>query len=756
MIEREWKAQWITDLSYVVEDKESPTPMTFEKTLLTEKPIKRATLFASAVGIYQFFIDGKKVGNEYFAPGFTSYEHQLQYQKHDVTDLIGSNSVLSAVVGGGWAVGRFTYACKNKLYADRQAFLAEIEIEYEDGAIEIVATDTSWKVTEKGCFVYADWYNGETFDATAAITASDYRNAEITNIKETTKLYEQYGAPVIAHECLKPISHFTAKSGEEIYDFGQNFAGVISAKIYGELGQKIVIRHAEVLLNDELFIKSLRSAKATATYICKDGEQKYSPTMTYMGFRYIGVSGIKPENIEIEGIALYSDIQEIGSFECSNEDINKLQSNIKWGGKSNFVDIPTDCPQRDERMGWTGDISVFASTACFNFDTSKFFDKWLLDMKKEQSKAGGIPMVIPKLGDGWPVLTTSCWGDSCVLVPWAEYLARGDKELLARQYPVIVKFLGSVKRWAEFLSIGKTSRRIWTLLYHFGDWCAPGESAVQWVLKGRWVGTAYFANSCRIGAEIAEILDKPTDKEYYLKLRKEICEAYVRRFTEGKGKLKKEFQTAYVLPLYFDMADENIKKAMAANLVELLKKSDYHLSTGFTGTPYLLFALSDNGYADVAYKVLLQDTCPSWLYEVKSGGTTIWERWDALRPDGTVNIGDLTGKKDDDASGGGMVSFNHYANGAVGDWLYRRIAGIEATSGGYKTFNVKPIIGGGLTYAKASTLSPYGTIVSDWKIQNDVFTLAVTVPDGTTATVTLPDGKSETVEGGVHTFECKL
>jgi len=755
MKERCWNAKWITNNSYSIGRKVSPVPMMFAKKIKKSGEIKKATLFATAIGIYQCYINGKKVGNCYFAPGFTSYEHQLQYQVYDVTDMLKVENTLSAVVAGGWAVGCFTYSLNNKLFADRQAFLAELVIEYKDGSAETVGTDASWEVSQKSNFIYADWYNGETYDATVTIQPSDFCRADEIAIKGNTKLLEQYGESVVQHEIIEPKFCYQAKSGEYIYDFGQNFAGVISAEIIGRQGQKITVRHAEVLMNNELFVRSLRTAKATATYICKDGKQTYSPTFTYMGFQYIGVSGITPEDIQLKGIVLHSDIPEIGTFECSNADINKLQQNIRWSAKSNFVDIPTDCPQRDERMGWTGDLAVFASTACFNFDMRRFLNKWLLDVKCEQAKGGAIPRVVPRLGDNWPIFATSCWGDSCILVPWADYLAYGNKALLSRQYATMTKFLKAAKFWCEFFSMGKTSRRIWKLPFHFGDWCAPNEPFYKWLYKGKWVATAYFANSCKIVAEIADILGKPEDKKYYLNLRKEICDAYIKRFTNGKGKLKYEFQTAYVLPLYFNMVEGETKKAMASNLVALIKKSDYHLTTGFPGSPYLLFALSDNGYADIAYKVLMQNTCSSWLYQVKAGATTIWERWDALRPDGTVNIGTSLNTNNKN-SRGGMVSFNHYAYGAVGDFLYRRIAGIEATSGGYKTFDIKPIVGGDLSSAKASTLSPYGTISSNWHIDNGSFILKVSVPSGTIATVTMPNGATQTVNGGEYEFSCKL
>ncbi len=746
-----WTAHWITDASYTFPDKASPVPMTFRKHFKLPKPIRRAFVNATALGIYELNLNDAKVGSEYFAPGLTSYHHQIQYQTYDVTQSLQVDNTLSAVVAGGWAVGSFTYGRKSKISADRQGFLCELHIEYADGTCEIIATDSSWEVTLKGPYTMAEWYNGETYDATIALDKLSWKKADITKPKGRPRLLAQYGAPVRVMGEMKPVAITKAPSGEMIYDFGQNFSGVISAKIKGKHGQVITIRHAEVLVKDELFVKSLRTAKATATYTCVDGEQTYSPRLTYMGFRYVGVQGIESESIELSALVLHSDIPETGSFVCSNELINRLQENIRWGGKSNFVDIPTDCPQRDERQGWTGDIAVFASTACFNFDMSRFFDKWLMDMRSEQGRGGGIPMVLPKAGDSWPVLATACWGDSCVLVPWAEYLARGNIDLLKKQYPTIKRFLKAAKWWSGLFSISPTGRHIWRFPFHFGDWCAPEGTAKDWIAKGKWVATAYFANSCGITAQIAELLGYAEDATYYKALQQKIIKAYRRAFTDSKGKLKKEFQTAYVLPLFFDMTKGSETTAMAQNLVDLVEKAGNHLATGFPGTPYLLFALSDNGQLSKAYELLLQESCPSWLYEIKAGGTTIWERWDALRPDGTVNTVDLN---DPESDSGGMVSFNHYAGGAVGDWLYRRVAGIEPTSGGYKIFKIAPKPGGGLSFAKATHGCPYGTIESQWKIKQGVFEIELSVPFGTAAKVTLPDGQEFIASSGKHTYEC--
>jgi alpha-L-rhamnosidase len=475
-----------------------------------------------------------------------------------------------------------------------------------------------------------------------------------------------------------------------------------------------------------------------------------------MGFRYVGVTGIDPADLDLSAIVLHSDIPQTGTFTCSDPLINRLNENIQWSGRSNFVDIPTDCPQRDERQGWTGDLAVFASTATYNFDMSRFLDKWLRDVAAEQGRGGGIPMVVPRAGDHWPVFATSCWGDSCILVPWAEYLARGDLRLLRRQYPTMKRFLRAAKWWAALGSVRPSRQVIWSLPYHWGDWAAPVGGARQWVRRGKWIATAYFANSCTLMARIADLLEESSDATYYRALRVRIVKAYREVFTDGGGKLKNEFQTAYVLPLYFGMTVGEESTAMVANLVRLIDDAGGHLGTGFPGTPYILFALSDHGRVSEAYELLRQTSCPSWLYTVAAGGTTIWERWDGLRPDGSVNIASLSGKGDDESSSGGMVSFNHYAAGAVGDWLYRRIAGIEAVEGGYRSFRVAPIVGGGLTSAQGRVVTPFGRVASDWTAEDGVFTLRVSVPVSTSCTVVLPDGSEHVRTSGQHEFTCLL
>ncbi len=730
-----WEGKWITDRTYRIGKKVSPVPMTFRKDFSVRKPLKRAYITATAMGVYELMLNGEKVGDEYFAPGFTSYKKNLQYQYYDVTTQITERNTLTAIVAGGWAVGRFTYESKNKITADRQALLLELFLEYADGTRERIVTDGSWEIALQGNYIAADFYDGETFDATVDLKRSVWNKADEIKLPFTPEITVSSGCKVTRQETLAPVYLFHNSDGEEIYDFGQNFSGVVVLRIRGKKGEVITVRHAEVLDGDKLYTKSLRTAKATVTYICKDGEQVYTPKFTYMGFRYIGITGIEPENIEVAAYVLHSDFEEIGTFECSDEQLNKLQSNIRWSGKSNFVDIPTDCPQRDERQGWTGDISIFASTACYNFDMSRFLEKWLKDVRLEQGPGGGIPMVVPRHGSTPPVVATACWGDACILVPWAEYLARGNRELLKRQYPCMKKFMKAVKFWTSLYGPGDR-KYIWKWLFQFGDWCAPEGYIKDWLARGKWMGTAYYANSAAVMAKIAEILGESEDRQYYEKLHRNICRAFCNILTDGHGKLTEEFQTGYVLPLYFGIEDSENRKAMADNLNRLVVEKDYHLTTGFPGTPYILFALADNGYADTAFRLLLQDTCPSWLYCIKMGATTFWEQWNAITLDGEVRD----------------PSMNHYAYGAVGDFLYRRVIGLEPLDGGYRSFRVKPLLGGGLTWAKGSLKTPYGMAAVHWEINNNDFIIRVEVPTSTKCELVLPSGNTMMLESGTHRY----
>lgn len=762
-MEMPWEAKWITDGAYTfTEKKVSPKIMVFRRKITPAKPVARAEILATALGIYELTLNGSKVGRQYFAPGFTSYKHDLQYQTYDVTKQLAAENVLTAEVAGGWAVGSFVFTRANRITAKRQALLLELRITYTDGSSEIIGTDEAWEVTTDGPVKMADLYDGEAYDARISLTggkttdtaigADDlgWHPAVIEPPAFQTKISAEIGLPVVRKEKME-ATFLGERNGKLIYDFGQNFAGVVSLKLKGKAGQVVTVLHAEILKEDgDLNIAFLRSAKAMLVYTCRDGEQEYTPRFTYMGFRYISIEGVKQQDVQVTAWAVYSDLHSNGSFACSNDLLNRLNENIRWGARSNFVEIPTDCPQRDERMGWTGDIAVFAPTAVYNFDMTRFLNKWLRDLRSEQFKTGGIPNTVPAQSYGFPTtmpnMAVDFWDDACVLVPWAVYMSTGDLKVLEQAYDSIERYVKACKFWANLIGFGK-QRYIWhtPAVFHFGDWIAPDVPKMsQWQGRSKWTATASLCSTSAMLAKISELLGKPDKAAEYRELSRRVADAYQSLLMDENARLKPEFQTGYVLPLYFGMLDESHRKAAAKNLAELVKKNDYCIGTGFPGTPYILFALMDNGYADAAYKMLMNTNCPSWLYEVRVGATTIWERWDGLDENGMCPIGD-------DGTGG-MISYNHYASGAVGDFLYRRVAGIEATSAGYRSFRVRPIPGGGLTWAKGEVMTPYGPATSDWKIENSTFTLTVTVPAGTDCEVILPSGKTETVGQGVHTF----
>ena len=722
-----WIGEWITSQALETEKGKSPAPLEFKKHFVVRKKVKQAYLVSTALGIVDVYLDGKRVYENYFAPGFTDYDSQLQYQ-FDSLELTEGEHELRAVVAAGWACGRTTNISNtNKsvsmITAETPAFLAELTVEYQDQTKEQIVTGPDFQVAKSTRYLFADFYDGEIFDARQK--AMDWHPAELARLSVHPRLIACYGEKVLAQEILKPKSCQKTEQGTFLFDFGQNFAGVIEMKVRSHEGRVITVRHGETLENGSLYVQNLRSAKQTIQYTCREGEQTYSPRFTYMGFQYVEVKGISEKMLQsgdfvLTARAVYSDLPIVGSFSCSNPDLNQLQSNVVWSGKSNFVDIPTDCPQRDERQGWTGDIALFAETACFNFGMDRFLTKWLRDMKAEQGALGAIPFVVPVRKGVTPKITTSCWGDSCIWVPYALYKNFGNKEILEEMYPVMKKYLTDVSRWAALGSVRYGSPYIFAFPFQFGDWCAPQGNVKDWLSKGAWAGTAYYGFSCRLMAEIAECLGKKKDAEKYRKRAGKVAEAYLKKFLDEEGRLpaKKEFQTGYVLPLYFSFGTEKMRRKMAEHLWTLICRNGKHLSTGFTATPYILFALADAGLREEAYELLLQDTAPSWLYQIRKGATTTWEQWAILREDDTINEG----------------SMNHYAYGAAGDFLYKRVCGLECIKPGFQEFQVKPVVGGNLTHAECMHESPYGRIEVAWKkddAEEDLYHLQVTVPVGT-------------------------
>jgi alpha-L-rhamnosidase len=728
----DWKAKWIE--SGTVADTVNGPALLFRKEFNSTKKIISATLFITVHGMYEAFINGKRVGDAFLTPGWTSYNKRLQYQAYDVTALLekGPNAI-GVHIGSGWYRTALAWNNNRNIYGRKIGLLAQLEINYSDGKRETILSDGSWKTSDQGPVRVSEIYNGETQDARMEKqgwnkSGYDDRDWQIVAEKDYPKnnLLATYNEPVRKHQEFKAVRIFKTPKGEQVVDFGQNLVGWAQIRIQANAGTELIVDHAEVLdKNGNFYTENLRAAKARNTYILRgSGEEFFEPHFTFQGFRYIRLQGypgeIKPENIS--AVTLYSDMEPTGNFDCSNPLLNQLQHNIQWGQRGNFLDVPTDCPQRDERLGWTGDAQAFSRTASFNMDVHNFFSKWLKDLAADQSDDGRVPFVIPNvLG---PMAGGSAgWADASTIIPWNMWLAYGDLKLLQDQY-------ASMKSWVGFMQ-SHSRDYLWNTGFHFGDWLFyrpdddnDGRAAVT---DKYLIAQCFFAHSTQLLLNAAKVLNKQDDVQRYTELSKKLKEAFFREYVTLSGRLVSSTQTAYVLALQFDMLPENLRDQAARRLVNNIQDYGNHLTTGFLGTPYLCHVLSRFGYDSVAYKLLLQETYPSWLYPVKMGATTIWERWDGEKPDSSFQTP-------------GMNSFNHYAYGAIGDWMYRNITGLDTDNEavGYKKIKIQPHPGGGLNYAGADLRTGYGKLSVHWKIREGKFMLDAEIPVNTTATIYIP------------------
>ncbi|RZK46320.1 MAG: alpha-L-rhamnosidase, partial [Pedobacter sp.] len=618
-----------------------------------------------------------------------------------------------------------------------------IKIVYVDGTTETVITDNTWK-SSTGAIRSSELYDGERYDANfekKGWSATGYNDAEWSKVivRDHLKnnLLATYNEPIRKKERFKALKVITTPKGEKVIDFGQNLVGMVEVKTRGKKGDSILIYHAEVLDKaGNFYTDNLRAAKQLNTYIFKgDGVEHFEPHFTFQGFRYIRVEGIdgalNPD--DFTAVAMYSDMAPTGNFTTSNQLINQLQHNIQWGQKGNFLDVPTDCPQRDERLGWTGDAQAFARTATFNMNVYNFFDKWMKDLAADQNDKGSVPFVVPHVLGATGFGSTG-WADAATIIPWTMYQAYGDKRILEQQYP-------SMKAWVGYME-ANSKDNIWAQGFHFGDWLfyRPDDdnSGVGAITDKYMIAQCFYANSVQMMINTAKVLNKPDDVKKYEALIDAVKAAYIKEYMTPNGRLVSSTQTAYVLALNFDMLPENKRMQAAERLAQNIQSYNNHLTTGFLGTPYLCHVLSRFGYTDVAFKLLMQETYPSWLYPVKQGATTIWERWDGQKPDGSFQTP-------------GMNSFNHYAYGAIGDWMYRVVAGLDTYDSmpGYKRSRIRPHIGGGLTDVAADYETKYGKLASNWKITDGKFSLKVVVPANTTARIYIPAATAEAVsEGG--------
>ena len=723
-----YQANWLMP---IFEEKESASE--FFREFSIQKTVKRAVLQASALGVYVARVNGEKISYP-LAPGWTAYQHRVQYQEYDVTKFLRTQNTLSLTAAPGW---RMPYGSKivkvikpwegPVIRGDEYAVIASLAVEYEDGTKEMIVTDDDWSVREtkwRAC----NLYHGDVYDETFLGGTHPVRVIE----HPKRILVPQEGEAITEHERLKPIALIHTPKGETVIDFGQNMTGYVSFTLTVPKGKKVVIDHAEILDHDGNFYnENYRSAKAQIVYV-GDGEKRtWKPEFTFYGFRYIRLTEFPCEvNLEdFTAIVVHSDMERTGHFECSDPKINQLYHNIIWGQKSNFLDVPTDCPQRDERLGWTGDAQVFARCASYNYNTQKFFRKWLRDMSLEQRPDGKIPQIIPRLD--W--VSCACgWSDACTIIPWQMYLLYGDRELLARQYV-------TMKRWVDYMYT--EGENYVNTPKHFGDWLSQDADDPKSCYGGtdrRFIALAFRAYSTDLFIRISKILGIGEYDLHDYETKRNETKTVIRQRYFKDGMIILSTQTAHVLTLKFELCEEEFLQAHADKLAEMIHENGDRLTTGFLGTPYLLHMLTKYGYSDLAYTLLFQTKMPSWLYAVDHGATTMWEHWDGIRDDGTL-------------WGADMNSYNHYAYGAVGDWLYGTVAGIETDEEhpGFEHIRFVPIPTERLTYAKASVKTKYGTIASEWHHEGDTIVYTFTVPNGLTATATL-DGKEYPLSAGIH------
>jgi alpha-L-rhamnosidase len=738
----EWKAQWITPDPAAL-DPDAKQVFMLRKPFAVQSGLRRARIYATAAGVYEIHVNGNKVGDELLAPGWTSYLHRHQYQTYDVTAALesGTNGI-GVLLGDGWYKGELTWMDKRNLYGNRRALLLQLHLEYEDGTEDIVVSDATWKAAT-GPILLSEIYAGEIYDARLekegwggpAYDDSDWCGTVPVDLP-VTQLVAQENWPSRVTEIIRPQAVIRTPSGETVLDMGQNMVGRVRMEVNAPAGTRIVLQHAEVLDKEgNFYTGNLRKAKQTVEYVSNGLAADFAPHFTFQGFRYVKVEGLPDYDDNallgsFTGEVIHSDMEPTGHFECSHPMVNRLQRNIVWGQRGNFLDVPTDCPQRDERLGWTGDAQVFIRTAAFNYHVGPFFTKWLHDLKADQRASGSVPFVIPDvlrdfLSADWGggTHTSSAWGDAATVCPWTVYLCYGDDRLLAEQYD-------SMKAWVEFIRSQGENEYLWNSGFHFGDWLALDayEGSYYGATPVELISTAYYAISTRILRDAAAVLGKEDDIRVYGDLLNGIIAAFRENYMTPSGQMIAKTQTAHVLPLMFDLVDGAARKQVAHDLNELVVQNGCHLSTGFVGTPYLCFALSDNGYHETAVKLLLQENYPSWLYSITKGATTIWEHWDGIKPDGSFWSDD-------------MNSYNHYAYGAIGDWMYRRLAGLDMDEKepAYKRIRIEPLLqSGDLTWARASLDSPYGQIVSGWSAADGERTVEAVIPVNTTAEIVLP------------------
>lgn len=789
LLDNEWQGDFVS--AETKADKSNSKGTYLRKEFQIEKKVKEAYVCSTALGLYHLYLNGGQVGHDEMAPGWTSYHNHLCYQTYDVTDQlqIGEN-VIGAHIGAGWYKGLMGFIHERNNYGDQTALLLQLTIRYEDGTTQVLSTDESW-IGANSPVIFSEIYDGEIYDArleqsgwnvpgfvpkmdesfhhlteeekkslmhdpltqpfteeekklqrqiawTYQPSTTAWHTVEVVDFPKTV-LTAQPGCRVSVEMELPAQQLFVTPKGEWVVDFGQNLTGCIRFRVKGRQGMKVRLRCFEVLDADgNAYFDNLREAKAQVSYICRDDAKAvYREQFSFQGFRYAMLEGWEslPSKEDFVACVMHSDMEETGHFSCSNLLLNQLEHNIEWGLRGNFLDIPTDCPQRDERMGWTGDAQIFCRTASFLRNTWPFFSKWLKDVAYDQTPEGGVPHMVPdlmpfhKITDwllGQGTHSAAAWADVAVINPWTLYLTYGDKKILEQQFT-------SMKKWIDFMREHAVDD-IWNYKLQFGDWVAldAEEGSYFGATPNDLTCTAYYAYSTGLFVKTCRALGKMEEADKYQAQYDRIVKKFQQTFLDETGVMKVQTQTAHILALYFDLLPESGKAGTIEGLKRLLAKENGHLVTGFVGTPYFCHALSQNGCVKEAYDLLLKEDFPSWLYQVKAGATTVWEHWDGIKPDHTMWSPD-------------MNSFNHYAYGAIGEWMYRVIAGIEIDekAPGYRHILFAPKTGGNLTWAQGSYESVYGTVAIRWEEKDGRIFVTIRIPVNTTAKLTLEESATE-------------
>jgi alpha-L-rhamnosidase len=738
----DWSARFVTPAWR--EDISRPNPAPYLRREFELRPgVKAARLYITCLGLYEAQINGAIVGDQVLAPGWTVYDRRLRYQTFDVMGMLcAGRNAIGAILADGWYRGRIGFGGgRRNIWGEHLALLAQLEIFYEDGSSERIVTDETW-CAATGPILLSGIYEGETYDARLeqpGWSSPGFEDAHWKTVRslawDLNNLIAPVGPPVRRFERMAPVAITRSPSGRTLLDFGQNLVGRLRFSMQGPAGQTITLRHAEVLENGELCTRPLRNAEATDRYTLRgEGVETWEPRFTFHGFRYAEVDGWPGElhPTDLCAVVIHSDMEKTGWFECSDALLNQLHANVIWSMRGNFVDIPSDCPQRDERLGWTGDLQVFSPTASFLYDVSGFLQSWLADLAVEQAKCGGsVPPFIPNtVGDIFGA--AAAWADAATVVPWVLYERFGDPGILAAQFE-------SMCAWVDHIAGLAGEQFLWKSGFQFGDWldpAAPSDKPAQARTDKAIVATAYFAHSAELVARTALVLGRADERKHYSALAGKVKSAFAREYVTPAGCLMCDAETAYALALAFELLPTAEQRSHASDrLADLVREGGYTIRTGFVGTPLICDALCSNGHYLAAYRLLVQRKCPSWLYPVTKGATTIWERWDSMLPDGSINPGEMT-------------SFNHYALGAVADWMHRTIGGLAPAQAGYHRIEIHPRPGGGLTHARAGHLTPYGLVECAWKIEAGKIDLEVVIPPNATALVTCPGSEAIPVEVG--------